>query len=697
MSNAPVTAAIFRCDGATLPSTLETDGQPISEIRTAASGGDINLRIDTLAAKMIGEVGPRAEDLVYIATYCVAVDQRVDRGTTAIDVHRERWRRRLTLVMPVSDPEFWSQSHITDALQQALNFATDDSWTILFTQRPSTTRQLRITAPIDAAIAHHPDTVVLFSGGIDSLCATVNALADHRRPIVVSHRVPNHIDKWQRDLLDQVRRLFPSWSLPHVSFNIHKQGGADSDPAQRTRAFLYAALGAAIAASYGVEQVILADNGYVSINPPISGELAGALASRGTHPTFLRLMNYLLSLTFEQRVVIENPLRHATRAEALAQLDRLGGASLLSDSHSCGRHRGPGRTNTVPHCGGCSQCVDRRTAVIATDLDAHDPAHRYGIDIFLQDLRDNDAQHVAVSYFLLAQSLQTMDADQLLAELPALHACLDPDSDDFPVDATELADVLIRHSREAIEVLREMYQRHAALLAANSLPAQSLLRLLSSPEPMVRIVSGRGEHPHAFNEAQTELREQPQLERSQAFWHVTYQSEKAILKDAKGVQYLARLLKAPGQSLSALDLVSGSVKTSRANTKLVEGGELLRSEQAQMEIIDSEAIHQYRERALAIQDQLQETDDAASREVLIAELEWITDELQRSQGRAGRLRTIPDEQERARSNVSKAISRVLNDLERDLPSLHAHLLETLSLGKVCTYDPRPRLTWKIAA
>jgi len=43
------------------------------------------------------------------------------------------------------------------------------------------------------------------------------------------------------------------------------------------------------------------------------------------------------------------------------------------------------REMTVPqtHCGVCSQCVDRRFAVLAARLEAHDPETLYKLDLLL--------------------------------------------------------------------------------------------------------------------------------------------------------------------------------------------------------------------------------------------------------------------------------------------------------------------------
>ncbi|CAA9372431.1 MAG: hypothetical protein AVDCRST_MAG93-8524, partial [uncultured Chloroflexia bacterium] len=126
----PVTEVLFRCDGADVPADLaERHARKIHSLTSIAEDGQTNLQLDTLTAKLGNQVPPRAQDLLYIATYCVGADQEVNRGSANIDVHREQWRRHLTMCIPVSDPEFWNTAEVTDALSRTLHFATEDRWT----------------------------------------------------------------------------------------------------------------------------------------------------------------------------------------------------------------------------------------------------------------------------------------------------------------------------------------------------------------------------------------------------------------------------------------------------------------------------------------------------------------------------------------------------------------------------------------
>lgn len=236
--------ALFRCDGAAAPAEWERRAWDIeAPIASRGQVADLNLKVEPLAAQVVGAIDGRADDLVRIAAYAYAADQMVSRGGP-VDVHREHWRRQLALCVPVSDPGFWSEAGRLELLREVFAFLTEDEWEFAFERGEPAVGQLPMDLP-GLPPAEPPDAVVLFSGGTDSLCALVEAVSAGARPLVVSHRPAAQFDRWQRDLLDELRCRFPTWRFPQLSFWVHRRGGDPADSAQRTRAFLFAAPGAA--------------------------------------------------------------------------------------------------------------------------------------------------------------------------------------------------------------------------------------------------------------------------------------------------------------------------------------------------------------------------------------------------------------------------------------------------------------------
>jgi hypothetical protein len=70
-----------------------------------------------------------------------------------------------------------------------------------------------------------------------------------------------------------------------------------------------------------------------------------------------------------------------------------------------------------------------------------------------------------------------------------------------------------------------------------------------------------------------------------------------------------------------------------------------------------------------------------------AERDWVLGELTGATGLAGRPRLFPDEAERARIAVGKAIRRTLARLHEADPVIGAHLRDTVHTGMLCSYRP----------
>ena len=173
-----------------------------------------------------------------------------------------------------------------------------------------------------------------------------------------------------------------------------------------------------------VADVFLADNGVVSLNLPINGQLVGAKASRSTHPKFLKLFNQLVAKIFPGGPTVKNPLWDRTRSETLKVIMDTGSNLLLEETNSCSHRRY--RTRMQAHCGVCSQCIDRRFATLAAGLSEYDPPEGYRKDIFRQELGQGNDRTMALSYVRFAQGLEHLDGPGMFQRFPELFECIDP-------------------------------------------------------------------------------------------------------------------------------------------------------------------------------------------------------------------------------------------------------------------------------
>jgi len=498
---------LVRCDGVALPRDLAgEEWDRTEEIRHRGASANLNLSIQAPRADFNSLTG-RAADLLAIAAYAFGADQQVRRGGLA-DAYGDDWRRSFTLVVPVSDPRFWSTPDVSSRLTATLLFASEDRWTFRFVPA----RRLEehaIPLGVDAnELLREPDVVCLLSGGLDSLCSVVDQFAlRKRKPLLVGHSPAFHIGARQRALRNSLKEHFHGWHFPYVSGAVHRMGSDAPETSQRTRSFLYATLGAVVASALRLHDVQLADNGVVSLNLPLNDQVIGAMATRSTHPKFLRLFNALLQVVFPGGPQVSNPLWNHTRREALGLLQEADAVPLLEGTNSCAHPHG--RPAMQPFCGVCSQCVDRRFATIAAGLDEYDPADRYALDIFHDSIPDERTARLMVfSYYRHCRELTELVDDEFFSRFPQLGDCVDPAADDQVTVATSLVAMLRRHGETNVRVMDEMIKAASGRLARGTLPLDCLVTLAAAqgaptataepsavfrPSPDYRVITFRGE------------------------------------------------------------------------------------------------------------------------------------------------------------------------------------------------------------
>ena len=84
------------------------------------------------------------------------------------------------------------------------------------------------------------------------------------------------------------------------------QGIEPVERTQRTRSFLFGALAGTVARIAGASGFSLFENGIVSFNLPIAGQIVGAAATRTTHPRVIRDLSNFLSALLDSEVNVQN-------------------------------------------------------------------------------------------------------------------------------------------------------------------------------------------------------------------------------------------------------------------------------------------------------------------------------------------------------------------------------------------------------
>jgi len=144
----------------------------------------------------------RVRDLLEIAAYVFVADRSFSRGDkSAVEYHS--WSRSFEFHIRVRDFEFWNNQKVKDSLSQVLTFMTGDAqYTFHFESG-------HITPP--TSLFDNPDlgfnsinedvNITLFSGGLDSLCGTIDLLESNSTPVcLISHQSRSGITHTQKKL-----------------------------------------------------------------------------------------------------------------------------------------------------------------------------------------------------------------------------------------------------------------------------------------------------------------------------------------------------------------------------------------------------------------------------------------------------------------------------------------------------------------
>lgn len=465
-------------DGASPPTRISSTD--ILHLVTEGTNVNVRLQINVFRTKFFRELRKRFDDLLRIATFIYTADTRISRGSER-DVFSDQWSRHFHFVLPVWDLEFWQQSMIQEQLTDTLQFLTGDSYVFEFVQRSygipfqGILQFKELPDPLPQV-----DVVILFSGGADSLAAVLEARNEGRQPILVSHRSAPVLDRRQKTVVEELRKRFSDWVFPHISMWVNRRGGKRAvEFTQRSRAFLFTSLGVVGAALLDIDEVRLCDNGIVSINLPQSGQNIGTLLSRSTHPRFLALaQDFMRVVTERKHLTLANTLLFKTKKEVLDTIAASGYPELLQETVSCAHIEK--MTKLQPHCGVCSQCIDRRFASEATGLVDCDLVRRYEKDIFVHPLLEGTERTHVENYVRFARKLEQMEnPGDIFTNFPELIECL-PMQGDVDSFGQDLWNLFQRHQQNVNGVLEKKIQEHSREIRQGILPTTCLIRLVSS-------------------------------------------------------------------------------------------------------------------------------------------------------------------------------------------------------------------------
>ncbi len=292
----------------------------------------------------------RVWDFVTVALSAIAADHAVSRSTTV-----DGWTRCIELTVSVFDQALWAAQ--CNRLEAALGFLTGDLWKLNIRGNGVPPPKAKRKAPLGG------DCVSLLSGGVDSLVGSIDLTRQGRTPIFVSQTVKG-------DRITQLlyaRKLKAAERHHQWSPRIACPSATELSTRARSIGFLaFASLASTIVTSCAGSpvDVVVPENGFISLNVPLNPGRLGSLSTRTTHPLFLKLIQEIWSSSgIPARIVF--PYGFKTKGELMQQcLDQSLLRELVGRSTSCGRFLRHG----YKHCGRCVPCLVRRAAFLRADI-----------------------------------------------------------------------------------------------------------------------------------------------------------------------------------------------------------------------------------------------------------------------------------------------------------------------------------------
>ncbi len=210
-----------------------------------------------------------------------------------------------------------------------------------------------------------------------------------------------------------------------------------------------------------------------------------------------------------------------------------------------------------------------------------------------------------------------------------------------------------------------------------------------------------GAQPRAEPELQLDDSPAPEacgvFRRESDFWTIVYEGKQLRLKDAKGLQYIAHLLRHEGEEFHAADLAAGVDAVDSPSLDREAGG-LTAGLGNAGDLLDTQARGEYKQRLGDLGDELEEATrwgDLGRAASLREEIEFISDELSGAYGLGGRARKAADTSERARKAVTSRIRDAIARIGKEHSALSLHLANAIKTGSFCCYRPERSPGWTL--
>ena len=450
---------------------------------------NIHFGISCISQKMLKSVPGLFLDLLELAAYVYSADQSASRGGNDISFMDKHWRRKMVLHIPVRELTVWKKPKVITALRKALNFISDDEYQFVFRQYKTVRPAEQYFEFLDDEI-NDVEEVLLYSGGLDSLAGAVDEIVNKKQKVILVNHNSSTVRQGNiRTLNEKFDKYYRDNKPYHVPVSLHQIGKDSSDNSQRTRSFLYISIAAAISKMIGLNRIKIFENGIISFNLPILGQLTGAKATRTAHPKTVRLIADFISDLSGEPFEIETPFKWFTKADVVKVIRDTGCGELIQHTRSCSRVRNAKKEH--PHCGTCIQCIDRRFAVLSAGCEEFDPADKYGVDLMKGERKEGESITIAESYVKFTKKISSIfnyddPGRQFFSVFPEVHKILPSIKGSYEENKLNILNLYERHSQQVYDVVKKEACYNFDNYFFDKLPESSILAMAYRKEKHVK-------------------------------------------------------------------------------------------------------------------------------------------------------------------------------------------------------------------
>lgn len=284
-----------------------------------------SLRIGHLSRQLVAQLPGIAIDLIEIAAFVYAIDSSISRGGHADQQMGAKWHRRFRVEVPVRELARWSEPALQRQMEETLMFLYADRFEFGFVQMKAEGFGPTKYFEFEPESAWRPDTVLMFSGGLNSFAGALEEIIDRKHKVaLISHFSATKIMPIQRALQKHMAEVLAAKRLKDVPMRVQLRGVTNAEGTHRARSFLFAALGMATAVAFGRDRVSFYENGVFSLNLTPVGNVLGTRATRTTHPQTLERFQNLFSRIFTVPLRVDNLFLWRTKTEIVETIARLG-------------------------------------------------------------------------------------------------------------------------------------------------------------------------------------------------------------------------------------------------------------------------------------------------------------------------------------------------------------------------------------